>query len=40
VGDDSGDSSEGNCARQTIDRLDSFIRGAARKRLTYERLTA
>ncbi len=31
---------EGNCVIHTIDRLDSFIRGAARKRLTYERLTA
>ena len=31
---------EGNCARQTMDRLNDFIRGTARKRLTYERLTA
>jgi hypothetical protein len=29
---------EGNVSRMTIDRLDSFIRGAARKRLTYTRL--
>jgi len=31
---------EGNCAVHTLDRLDSFIRGSARKRLTYARLIA
>ena len=31
---------EGNCVIHTLDRLDSFIRGAARKRLTYKALTA
>lgn len=31
---------EGNCQIHTLDRLDSFVRASARKRLTYERLTA
>jgi transposase-like protein len=31
---------EGNTARKTVERLDSFIDGVARKRLTYERLIA
>lgn len=31
---------DGNCARRTIARIDSFIAGVAGKRLTYERLTA
>lgn len=31
---------EGNCQTHTLDRLDSFVRASARKRLTYERLTA
>lgn len=31
---------EGNVERRTLDRLDSFIRGAARKRLTYAGLIA
>lgn len=34
------DEGEGNVARKTVDRLDSFIDGVARKRLTYARLTA
>ena len=29
-----------NVARKTVERLDSFIAATARKRLTYERLTA
>lgn len=32
--------SEGNCKRHTLDRLDSFIEGAAGKRLTYKDLIA
>lgn len=31
---------EGNVARKTVERLDSFIAAVAHKRLTYERLTA
>jgi transposase-like protein len=30
---------EGNCGRHTLARLDSLVRGAARKRLTYKELT-
>lgn len=29
---------EGNCKRQTLDRLDSFVDGMAQKRLTYKAL--
>jgi hypothetical protein len=31
---------EGNVAYKTVDRIDSFIDGVARKRLTYKRLIA
>jgi transposase-like protein len=31
---------EGNVARQTVARIDSFILAVAKKRLTYERLIA
>lgn len=30
---------EGNVARKTVERLDSFIAAVAHKRLTYARLT-
>ena len=31
---------EGNVARHTLDRLESFVKGVAGKRLTYEDLIA